>query len=142
MHLWVLAGLLPLEKHQLAQELVQHWGQQGQSVALFDQGLAYPLAGAIRLSGALLPQMATLLQQQSAPAALLIVAENSSPGALYADLDELQLALPAVTIRILALVDERTQACFPQVGDSWEQIAATVIPYPYSLAEVVMRWLC
>lgn len=137
MHLITLAGLVTIEKIQLAIDLAQYYSQAGQRVTVLDN-IARLRIDPVYLSGETLLRMpgdavgalAGLLPTLAADVVLFAASESAEPEALFTALAELD---PSIQTTTLALLDLRTCDCFPHLRQTLEQHADYVIHMPYSL---------
>lgn len=135
MKLIVLAGLVAVEKAQLAAELANAWSGAGQRVLLLDNITRIAIdqewvaaAHIERHTGSILPRLAAILAQANAGTVILAASETIAPDDLFSAIDGLPAALQIVT---LALIDLRTCDCFPHLRALLEDYADLVVNLPY-----------
>lgn len=146
MRLIVLAGLVSVEKIELAVELGQYLVDTGSTVTIIDnvRRLAVDEFGLnstalIRLGGELRDSLLSALEAATTDVALLAVAETMPPDDLFLLLHDLRDSLPGLEIQTLALIDTRTCDCFPQLRVSLEEGADVVVNLPAQAGEVMER---
>lgn len=140
MRLIVLAGLVAIEKINLAVELAEHFAEQGQRVTVLDNITRISIDPELlfrpqlqRLNGDVLDRLPDIIASQMADTLIFATSENYSPDALFIALDELS----AHAVQTLALIDLRTCDCFPHMRQLFEDYADIVVNMPYDLSEVL-----
>ncbi|HLV36492.1 MAG TPA: hypothetical protein VKY59_15305 [Spirillospora sp.] len=149
MRLIVLAGLVSIEKIELAVALAQHFMQTGQSVTVIDNVRRLPLDNsqlddvvAVRIDGALGAQLIPALSGLPDDVVILAASETISPDDLSLLLDDARQQIPGLDVQMLALIDTRTCDCFPQFRVSLEAYADRVVNLPAAINEVVEVLSC
>jgi hypothetical protein len=144
MKLIMLAGLVAIEKHQLAGELAAHYTQQGQRVTVFDNVARLALqpdqlgyGEVVRLPGDAFTQLPALLESSAADVLLLAVSENINPEQVYLMRETLSENYPLLEVHTVAIIDLRTCDCFPQTRLEYEQTADVIVMLPYDLERVI-----
>lgn len=144
MRLIVLAGLVSIEKIELAAALAQHFMQAGQSVTVMDNVSRLPLDDsrlddvvAVRIDGALGAQLIPALSGLPGDVVILAASETISPDELLLLLDDARRQISGLEVQMLALIDTRTCDCFPQFRVSLETYADGVVNLPAAINEVV-----
>jgi hypothetical protein len=144
MKLIILAGLVAIEKHDLAAELAAHYTQAGQRVTVYDNVARLALqpdqlgyGELVRLRGDIFAQLPALLATLNSDVLLLALSENNAPEQVYLMRDHLRDHNPALDIRTVALLDLRTCDCFPQTRLEYEQTADVIVMLPYDLERVI-----
>lgn len=138
MRLIVLAGLVSVEKTELAARLAGHYTQAGLSVTLLDNGSRLPaqIHGALRV-GDLRAELLPLLQAVTSEVVILAASETLLPDDLFVLLSDMKQQLSGLTVQTIALIDTRTCDCFPQFRLSLEAEADVVIHLPALWSDVV-----
>ena len=132
----VIAGLVSVEKHELALDLARYYSTQGHSVALVDNIARLRLpddqlpadVALQRIEGTLTAAAITLLD---ADMVIIAASEMAEPESLFTAL----LDLP--NVQILALIDTRTCDCFPNVRESLELHVDAVLNLPISYQDLL-----
>lgn len=140
MKLIVLMGLVAVEKHTVALDLAQRYTAQGHSVALLDNVARLSLPEAQRIEGDALLHLPQILAEHSREVVIVALSERAEPAASFAALDALHDQIPGLDLQVIALIDTRTCDCFPQMRESLEMHADTVLHLPLtpkSLVEVI-----
>ena len=141
MKLFVLTGLVAVEKGHLAVELAQHFSQQEWSVIVLDNIERIPLntpeVTVKRVEGDILPFLTDIVAEIDQDVVVLAVSEQTHPDALAVALDSIYHQFDTIAIATLALIDLRTCDCFPHVRERLEAHADVVIMLPYDLNEVL-----
>lgn len=151
-HIIVLAGLVSIEKHQLAIELAHHYEAHGQTVSLLDHVArlaldSEALAPTIQLTRHISTDMADVIAWASAQITnatspqTLIVALNEQihPEAIFMALHEIAQHNPALHTHLIAMIDLRTCDCFPNVRQLLETYADSIVMMPYDLDAILMQ---
>ena len=143
MQLIVLAGLVAVEKRDLAHALARAFQQKGEAVALIDNIARLsihaldPAMHVQRVDGDSLPHLPALIDQQTSARVILALSEQTRPADLFVTLDEMRQRRADLDVRTLALIDLRTCDCFPGVREQLEAYADHVIMLPYQLDDVL-----
>jgi hypothetical protein len=141
MKLFVLTGLVAVEKGHLAVELAQHFSQQDWSVIVLDNIERIPLntpeVTVKRVEGDILPFLPDIMAELEHDVAVLAISEQTHPDGLAVALDRLHNQFDTMVIQTLALIDLRTCDCFPHVREHLEAHADVVVMLPYNLNEVL-----
>jgi hypothetical protein len=143
MKLIMLAGLVAIEKIELAQELAVYYQTQGTSVLILDNIARLPMnhenfsVPVQRIAGDITIELKGVLQSLEADIVLLAVSEQVHPENLFIMLEDLSDTLLEIEIRTLVLIDLRTCDCFPNVREILEQYADMLIQLPYKIDEVL-----
>lgn len=144
MRVWILAGLVVIEKAQLAAQLANHLHLRDEAVALIDNLARLPIDGETtdvapqRVEGDLLPTLPEVLDAQEADTVVVALSEQATPEPIFTAVDRLQQQRNH-EITLFALIDTRTCDCFPQVRQGFEEIADEVLMLPIELEEVLAR---
>jgi hypothetical protein len=139
----VMAGLVTVEKIELASELATAFKKQVQSVVILDNiaRLAIDQANfdvpVRRIAGDITIQLKDVLYNLDADIVLLALSEQVHPDDLFIAIDSLSDTIREIDVRTLALIDVRTCDCFPHLRESLEQNADVSIHLPYKLDEVL-----
>ena len=140
----MLAGLVSVEKIELAAALTQRFGQEGKTVTVIDDLRRMPAddarfdgAARVRLSGDLRESLLPGLAEITSDVALLLVSETAWPDDLFTLLDEARQRIPALDVYSLALIDTRTCDCFPEFRVTLEAYADEVVSLPAAWEDVV-----
>lgn len=133
----VLAGLVSVEKAEMAAALARHLTQAGQSVTIIDHSRRVPLAAdaaadvpVIRLTGDLQTGLLPLLAGLTSAVIILTVSETLAPDALFTLLDDVRQQRPDLDVRTAALIDSRTCDCFPHFRASLEAGSDVIVRLP------------
>jgi hypothetical protein len=144
MKLIILAGLVAIEKHDLAAELAAHYTQAGQCVTVIDNVERLALqpdqlgyGELVRLRGDALTQLPALLETSEEDVLILTLSENVAPEQVYLMREYLNTQYAALDVHTVALIDLRTCDCFPQTRLEYEQTADIVVMLPYDLGRVI-----
>jgi hypothetical protein len=137
MRVIVLAGLVSVEKIELAAVLAKRLIDAGQTVTVIDHQSRMPLHD-VRFDGTLRARIDGDLQDGLLPAltdavsdaVLLLVSETVPPDDLFTLLDDARRAAPALDVYTLALIDTRTCDCFPEFRVTLEAYADEVVRLP------------
>lgn len=142
MRVIVLAGLVVIEKIDLAVELSEHFAEQGERVTVLDNITRLPIdpervfrPSYQRVNGDVLDSLPDVLSEIDADTVIFVASENYTPDDLFIALDELS----AYDVQALALLDLRTCDCFPNMRRLFEDYADTVLHMPYDLEDVIAR---
>jgi hypothetical protein len=142
MRLIALAGLVSVEKMQLALDLARYYREQGASVTIIDTIARLYIEPAslsgetlIRPQGDIFTQLPALLTTIEAEVVVWAVSETAAPETLFGALDDLD----GVDTLTLALIDTRTCDCFPNLRVSLETHADLIVNLPYDFYEIVAR---
>lgn len=145
MQLITLTGLTSISKAKIAQEMAEFYSGRGPSVYVLDntdqiqvtktEGSVY-----IRLEGqALADRVMNLLDDLPQDAIVIFnVAESTPPDTLYSRLDAIQEGLDGVEVRMIAVIDDHTCDCFPNVRSMLEDYADVSIRPPFNWQEVLL----
>lgn len=140
----VLAGLVAIEKMQLAVELAQQMTNSGQLVTLIDNIARLRIDPVwlsteilIRQEGDIIPVLPNIIDNLAADTAILAVSENANPDDLFVALESLREIRRNLEIHTLALLDLRTCDCFPTLRATLEQYADAVLHAPFAVSDVL-----
>lgn len=146
MRLIVLTGLVVVEKIDLALDLARHTSTAGKTVTIIDNvrrlavdDVPLDTVTLVRLDGDLRDGLLPLLDDVTSDVTLLAVAETVRPDDLFVLLNDLRDHLPGIEVQTLALIDERTCDCFPQLRVLLEDYADVTVNLPVTLDEVVAQ---
>ncbi|MAS36481.1 MAG: hypothetical protein CL610_20930 [Anaerolineaceae bacterium] len=142
MRLIVLAGLVSVEKTELAVMLAQYFVRRGQTVTLIDNVSRTPMPPVeavqqVRIEDDPAPVLLSTLENLTSDVVIFAASETVPPDVLFLLLDDVQQQLPALAVQTLALIDTRTCDCFPQFRVSLESYADGVINLPVEWASVL-----
>ncbi|MDQ7026893.1 MAG: hypothetical protein Q9P44_15195 [Anaerolineae bacterium] len=141
MRLIVLTGLATIEKGALASDLADYFLQHGETVMVVDNITRQPIKNLsvppYRITGDIVTQLTDVLSTIASDIVLLAISEQVHPDKLWIALDNLTTQFDTIEIQTLALIDTRTCDCFPNVRESLESYADTVVMLPYNLDEVL-----
>lgn len=143
MKLVVLAGLITVEKIQLARELASFFKQQALKVLVLDNVARLPMkpgnfdVPVQRITDDITIQLKHLLQNSDADLLILALSEQIHPDDCFIMLENLSDTIAEIDIRSIALLDTRTCDCFPNLRENLEQYADLSIYLPYRLDEVL-----
>lgn len=142
MRLIALAGLVSVEKTELAVMLAQYFVRRGQTVTLIDNVSRTPMPPVeavqqVRIEDDPAPSLLSTLENLTSDVVIFAASETVPPDALFLLLDDVQQQLPALAVQTLALIDTRTCDCFPQFRVSLESYADGVINLPVEWASVL-----
>lgn len=150
MKLIVLTGIVAYEKATLAAQIARQLADSGARVTVIDnsnqkQAGEIPGVNVVRIAGGCvccslpsrLYKEMFMLGQQAVDAAVLIASESANPESLMAVLDNLSSGQPGLDIRIISLVDERTEACFPHLENLLRDFAEVTLEPPYRVEEAL-----
>lgn len=138
----ILAGLVSVEKIELARELVQHFSAKN-SVTVIDNIARMPVdkiekpIPVRRIEGNPIPELVNILQETVADFVIVALSEQAHPEKLFIALDDLREQRSDWEIYSLALIDTRTCDCFPNVREALEMYADVSVMIPYQLEEIV-----
>lgn len=143
MKLFVLMGLLSIEKMQLAGELAWHFHERGQSVTVLDNIARLAIDSETlpvlpqRLAGDALSKLLDAIAQADSDVVIVALSERAEPAATFVALDGLTERVQGLQMHTIAMIDLRTCDCFPHVREALEMHADISLLMPYSLAEVL-----
>jgi hypothetical protein len=139
----VLAGLVTVEKIELASDLARAFRKQAENVVLPDNIARLAIDPANfdipvqRIAGDIPVALKGILDNLDADIVLLALSEQIHPDDLFVAIDSLSDTIREIDVRTLALIDVRTCDCFPHLRESLEQNADVSIHLPYKLDEVL-----
>lgn len=123
-NLIIVTGVASYAKADFTEHLAQHALASGQSVTIIDQSEqknSAPIDGVTYQ-----PQADTLNDGTT----LFNTAESLHPDAMLAVVDDLYGKYPALEVKVLAVVDEKTCDCFPNLRRILEDYADFAVRYP------------
>lgn len=148
MRLIVLTGLPVLEKALLTQDLARYYLAQGQRVAVLDNANLSEQFAALEqvtlvtmrggcaccsVAGKLFQSVAQL--GDKIDVAIMAANNQTHVDSLSAVLESLVSGNPTpITVQRVALVDERTECCFPYVAQTLEENTDITLSAPFSLS--------
>ena len=145
MKLIILAGLVSVEKGQLALELANHFIKQNRRVAIIDNIARLPidmdhlnLTRKIRLDGTVLGAFHEIIEIViSCDISLLAISETMNPVNLSEFIGNIYERINDIDITTAAMIDTRTCDCFPTLREMLERNADIIVTIPYDLSELV-----
>ncbi len=142
--LLVLAGLVAIEKMQLAVDLAQYWTDAGQAVTVIDNIARLRIDPVwlsseilMRYDGDIVPLLPEFVAHITTEIAIVALSENSVPDDLFVVIDMLKETRQDLDIHTFALLDLRTCDCFPMLREVFEQYADAVLHAPFAVGDVL-----
>ena len=142
MKLIALTGIVGHQKAQFAVELAEALQNCGQRVGIIDNGdhsalLASQRVLIHRLTEGFDEPIYNEIQRMACDVILLVVSESTHPESLVMVLEHLQERLPDLTIRLMALIDDRTCDCFPHLRWMLEASADITLHAPFAVQQIL-----
>jgi hypothetical protein len=137
-----LTGIIGHQKAQFAVEIARALQDSGQHVGIIDNGdySAIPTGRGVlthRLIEGFDEHIYNEIQEMACDVILLVVSESTHPESLMMALAHLQHLLPELTIRSVALVDDRTCDCFPHLRSMLEDSADITLHAPFDVNQLL-----
>ncbi|MGB1286228.1 MAG: hypothetical protein ACPG7F_06840 [Aggregatilineales bacterium] len=141
MQLIALTGMMILEKADLCIALAQHFGAAGQRVCLLDNLAGTDITGelpaGVMCHKIMLDNLPGFVVLDPADIFLLAVSERAHPDTTVQALLNLEIHEPALTVQTIALIDARSEGCFPQVVETLIQNADVSLHLPATLDDIL-----
>lgn len=142
MKLIALTGIIGYQKAQFAAEIARMLQDSGQRVGIIDNGdhSAIPTGQDVltcRLIGGFDEHLYNKIQGMDCDVVLLVVSESTHPESLMMVLAHLQHLLPELTIKLVALIDDRTCDCFPHLRSMLEDSADITLHAPFDVHQLL-----
>ncbi|RMF76865.1 MAG: hypothetical protein D6737_19385 [Chloroflexi bacterium] len=143
MKLFVLTGLVSIEKAQFAVDLARQTTRHYTTVAIIDNlsrasiTQKFYCGDIIRITGDLSHNLADTILKTGAEVIVLAASETLRPDELLLTLDRVRDDMPQLAVQIIALIDDRTCECFPVVQEQLEQYADMTVRAPFDAHSVL-----